>query len=773
MRVFRGREALYDPPVEATLFNAPALAVINIDLTNGDKQVESEYERILSAVTPLLDGVPLHALEENAKTRDITFLAGETGIAAYQLAHFGVAQKLAAAHKIAAEFFYALLAENTLLKASLSGATGVRFDIDLATDVVPLFYDIVLLPADTITKAVRAAIADHFVPRSVERLIKGILQQLARSVAEAETYVRDQQPKVLFDHVQRFLAAGKHEQVLDILQQDSFGDLPGLLQRLQEAAAFTDPANAKAAATSAALSDVLGYDEQIIEHIRNEQGIKRPEDVRELARLNRADWGKLLRKTASSATVGDHPIRKSLIDLHASALVRKLEKRFPTTAFAAQLERDKTAAPEHRNQLLGLLDEHPDFDLATGNIDLLLKARLQHRGRRRDPMPNGRNRHSRPCSACSSSRRPIARRRRCWTRACTRPPVSTRWVKHASSTRSAPAAHSLARRRTPRIAKPPTFTPPAPCSRVSFRARPERCTCRRSVLPAAGTTRRGDEGLSEHQESVPAGGLLCVQGMPHGAQRRCLCRGYAAIPEEPARGGFDAAATCGHVKIAKDVLFERRPDLGDTDLNCDNTNTPVSYIDVVCELLEDAVAPDPGIAFTGTSRQRHRFRCPARDFAGERASVYGSGSRIRCRLSGNRVVRDKKVVCKLSPAGGANQWIARRLRQTYGTARGSRRRAGIRKPAAYDALSSSTFAFKLPFDLFHQEARGYFAQFDVARADLMRALTTAAGPQDYEIAAEALGLSDEERQLIGTAHATAADQNVVLERRRLRGNRCA
>ena len=51
--------------------------------------------------------------------------------------------------------------------------------------------------------------------------------------------------------------------------------------------------------------------------------------------------------------------------------------------------------------------------------------------------------------------------------------------------------------------------------------------------------------------------------------------------------------------LAKDVLFTRRPDLGDIDLGCENAETPVPYIDLVCELLEEAVAPDTGIAYTG------------------------------------------------------------------------------------------------------------------------------------------------------------------------------
>ena len=41
----------------------------------------------------------------------------------------------------------------------------------------------------------------------------------------------------------------------------------------------------------------------------------------------------------------------------------------------------------------------------------------------------------------------------------------------------------------------------------------------------------------------------------------------------------------------KDVLFERRPDLGEIELTCENTDTLVPYVDLVNEALENAVAP--------------------------------------------------------------------------------------------------------------------------------------------------------------------------------------
>src|SRR5262249_51289882 len=45
------------------------------------------------------------------------------------------------------------------------------------------------------------------------------------------------------------------------------------------------------------------------------------------------------------------------------------------------------------------------------------------------------------------------------------------------------------------------------------------------------------------------------------------------------------------VKGVKDVLFLRRPDIGEIELTCENTNTPLPYVDLVNEVLENTVAP--------------------------------------------------------------------------------------------------------------------------------------------------------------------------------------
>lgn len=50
----------------------------------------------------------------------------------------------------------------------------------------------------------------------------------------------------------------------------------------------------------------------------------------------------------------------------------------------------------------------------------------------------------------------------------------------------------------------------------------------------------------------------------------------------------------------KDILFNRRPDLGNIKLNCANTDTPLPYIDLVCEILENHLTGNKNFIYQTT-----------------------------------------------------------------------------------------------------------------------------------------------------------------------------
>ena len=204
---------------------------------------------------------------------------------------------------------------------------------------------------------------------------------------------------------------------------------------------------------------------------------------------------------------------------------------------------------------------------------------------------------------------------------------------------------------------------------------------------------------------------------------------------------------------AKDALFNRRPDLGDLDLSCDNANVPVPYIDLVCEVLEEYISPDPGVDFSGLVSEGSPTNVLLTALTDTGFSVTDEANIFPPDVNGDFILRDKNIVLKLHNTGG-NDWNIRELRQTYGTAAELAASPYYVSELAYTALKNSVYAFGLPFNLAHTEARAYFDRFGINRANLMAALQTAGSPTDSDIAAERLGLTKALKDLVITPDAS-------------------
>jgi hypothetical protein len=91
----------------AVMYNAGKDATINVVVKEKDIPKTSEFERLLAAIMPFLDGKPLSDLQENTTRQDFTYLARKTGWDARMIAMAVLAAKNAAETKLPAEYFYA------------------------------------------------------------------------------------------------------------------------------------------------------------------------------------------------------------------------------------------------------------------------------------------------------------------------------------------------------------------------------------------------------------------------------------------------------------------------------------------------------------------------------------------------------------------------------------------------------------------------------------------------------------------------------------------
>lgn len=758
VRAFHGKELIGE---SETFFNAVSGKVI--DLTVADERFRGacEYQLLINDITPLLKSaavpIPIGELTQDENHQDIPFLAGETGWPAEKLEHLVMAHRLSDISRIAPEFFYALLRGNTLLK--MDSAIRIRFVVNLQTELKPLFYDVVLLAPVAIQKAIAQATRNNIIPETSETELNHILNLLAESKDTAQAYFQDEHPRKVFNLIEKKIVSGGINDIVKFLGRDFKGDISQMVNRLSEASLLLNPDDEAEVETDLRLADLFGYDEKIISHVRKLEGIEKPEDVPKLAALDKEGWKKLLNMHADRIIIGGAALNKKLIDLHAAALVNKLEKRFPTASFAAQLERDDHHGVARKKTILKMFRARPDFDLQRTNIDMFF-------------------RHNDVADWVENNAEEVKTSLKAMQRVFKVAPTyrQTRLLLK-NGVNSAYAIHAMGEKQfVKRFTGNESFTPEE--ARKAYKKATDIHMASAILAADFKANVSGKEvhalsgALTDETLAAVTADFPNLKTLFEGTDA-CACEHCRSVCS-PAAYVADVLEFLKHRKVvdttaadpensqsAKAVLFQRRPDIGDLDLSCENTDTPMPYIDMVCELLEAAVAPESGIAYDGTVEPGRIPDAMLSLLQSEHLPVTDQAVIHDPDMAGNHILRDIKLVCKIIPDDGhPGRWNIYRLRQTHLSAEALGAMPEYVNDTAYQTLREANVAFQLPFDLYHREATQYFEQFGVDRGELMAALQKDNTPTDVEIASEILNVSQPEALLITTEAADASSQHI-------------
>ncbi len=766
---------LFASDMDEVRFNASPREEINITIETAIKPEVVEYDYILKQVTYLSGKVAITNLQEDKEHQDITFLSKEAEIPAEKIEHLVVAHRLSASSKIDAAFFYALLRKNTLLKNDFIKSFRARLVIDINCDIQTLLYDAALADHKTIQQDVEAAVKEMIVSSEVSKEWKRNVELLVQYKKEAEEYYENEHPRKVLNIIGHFALKDKISEIGKLFQENK-NDLNAFLKKITDESFFKTDEKAKEAQVTIVLGELLGFDEAIISQVKESQKLKTPEDVKKLAALNKAGWKEVLTKSAEKINIAGKPLDKKLIDLHASSLVRKMENEFPTVAFTAQLKREKEPILKNQKEITAFLDKYEEFDLQHTKIDLFLKKK-KLATKKNEAMREELKSVQRVFKLVPHYGKTNALRKQNMHSAQSIAAIGkTRFVKEIASKAGIKAkeAEDIFRRAerintaamlivgelqdTIRAVDVPALEMKSTAMKLE--------AVSKDFPNLKSLFKLTDLCACEHCRSVYSPAAYLVEILQFLDNRGVV---DLTIPPPPPP---EVRPT---LKVAKDELFKRRPDLGEIDLSCENANTPVPYIDLVCELLEKAVVPDDGVDYTGalsegadplTGKISNGLLVALKTAdmpVTEQAQIYRTEEDINSPETPPykpHYLRDKKAVCKIIHNGGENYTVFR-LRQTLSTAEELAAAPEYVNQKAYEELKKSNYAFKLPFDLNHTEARAYFTRFGISRAKLMEDFQSAGNPSAQAIAAEKLGLTNAERELIVTPKATLADQQLI------------
>ncbi len=725
---------LFKSSMDEVRFNASEREEINITISQAVPKEVLEFDYLEREVKFLAGKVALVDLQENKEHRDVTFLSKELEVGADKIEHLVVAHRLQKLSKIDAAFFYALFRKNTLLHNDFTKNFNARLSIGIGVEDQTLLYDAALTAGEKIAADVNTAAEEKIISPAIAIHVNGYLEILSQYKKKAEGYYKNEHPQKAINLVTNFFKDGKLSDIQKLFTENK-NDLNSFFDKVSDPTFYSTKEKEEEAKTTIELGKLFGFGNEVIPQIAKSKGIKKPEDARKLAKLNKAGWVEEI--TKARPDIKD----KQLISTYASAIVRKMENEFPTLAFAAQLERSKKTVLKNQEKIVSFFNEHEDFDLTEHNVDLFLKDK----------------------KVTASDKEVINEELKAVQRVFKLVPNYTKTL--ALRDEKIHSSQSIVAIGETRFIK--------------------------EVAPKAGIEEKEAKEIFRKAETKHTAAMLMVGELQDSMsvmdiasfETTTLAKKLEAVSKDfpNLKSLFKLVDTCEcehcrsvyspaayFVEIlqfldkrivvannAKTELFSRRPELGEIDLGCANANTPVKYIDLVCEILEGAISPDAGISYTGplsggTDPLQGKISNglkTALTAAGLKVSTDALIFETESSTTKPHYLRDKGLVCKIENTGGSNYKVYR-LRQTFGTAAELDAAPEYVNEAAYQELRNKAYAFKLPFDLPHTEAKAYLSRFDVNRSDLMKAFQSAAVPADKSIAAERLGLTDSERNII-------------------------
>jgi hypothetical protein len=755
------------------VFNAPPLAEIDLTIPADALQPATLFGKIGQSLEPPLKGLKIEELEEDDKHQDLSFLAGETGFEKSVLARFVLADKLGQ-QAIQPEFWFGLLGGSFFKYAE---------DQSLEAQLAAILNSISSLDAT----AARKAIAVSFKLKEIPEILK------EKAPVWVEEFLEFTAGRMVIDSDEPTFvkSALSHAGIEAIEKQKTFARLfnqyrtitPELIETLREDGAFNDVEIADLRVTFQ-LSNLTRADFSVVKMIKDEFDIRRPEEIRALAKLSQDEWVKLVRKKHDAGAIRI-PFEAMKIagqrqsfderfeaEVFGKTLERRFREAFPTAAFAGGLERALNNGGahglRHAKALKDFLESHEEFELLNTPVD--------------EFMNNGVDKGFWDLEDNEEFQLEIKAAQRVFKLA---PTFEATDALLADGLHSAQQIYQTGESEfVRRYGDRPGFTP-----EIAQLAWNRAADTHAAVLTIVADLKALEaDGLplaltsGNDLSSFPNWDNLFQTGDFCDCDHCRSVLGPAAYFADLLMFlGKRNSVTAG--QSVKDVLFKRRPDLGFLELNCDNALTTLPYIDVVCEVLEDVVAAganDIEIGLANMPGEPEAAKAAvAAAFEAKEISLGADFSLSQVGTTDLWVVHGQAVTYLLKRNPLSINYFAEVLRNTKADAAELRAYPQYVNPKAYEELRQARYPFALPFDLFAEEAWAAFQKIGVRRWELMQVLRGTAAPNnptDGEIAAEYFGISvgvppsTGEAQIILNAALTNTAQQIFWGEAAIPGN---
>ncbi|MDP8930668.1 MAG: Tc toxin subunit A [Actinomycetota bacterium] len=322
------------------VFNAERAQTIDVVVTPDRIPRGSEYERYTQELAPVIKNVPISELTDE----DLQFLAGETEIAMDRLTHLRRDAQWSQDHDLQASVFYGLLRHG-----------------------LPASYHLLLAEEPArLAEALGAAIEANIVPAELGDQTEEILQRLEELAVEAADVESEELPGPPVGVVLQTAPITEDERREFIRFTRRHGDVTEPWKRLGEETNLGDDAVGHIQFTLQSHPLVRGHLPTLraVQELREQRSWT---SMRDLTRLTRDDW-----LTLTEQTVGDQvPAGFETREDFAEAVAYRIEEALPTEVVAHRLSIDARLGSSDLDYFFAA---NPGFDLIRTPIGDFLQS---------------------------------------------------------------------------------------------------------------------------------------------------------------------------------------------------------------------------------------------------------------------------------------------------------------------------------------------------------------------------------------------------------------
>ena len=719
-------KTLYKSPVH---FSLPDDFEVNISLSGTEYKGTSEFDRLTQIITPLLDGVPPTELREDEQFQDLSLLAGETGLDSDKIAAWVISHRLSAKttrEGMAMEpaVFFSFLAQ---------GQPPLMLD-DLLEDmkdpaVLALMEEKLLESMAHIKSPLQRSLlekgaADNLVPTSVLKNLTPVLEHFEKiNLANAAEGNIGGGKGTISNLLELVPEAKRRQTAFMSLLTEHHGPMKGFWKKVEEQKVLGKPALDDIEQVFDIGSLTLNH-VPMVSTLRHKLRNSELGNIKDLAQYTKEQWKNLFKgRTPDGKPVGvppnlDGANDEEKMERYATILDRNFERRYPTGSFTGKLKEGarkrregggpKESLMPYTDDMLRFFDRNGSFELEEQQVDLYIaknKGSLQG------------------ISDSQSTLRGIKALQRVFKLNPTHRAVEALLDRGIDS---AQKVYYMGREQFEREMADSGVNS-IEAKKIYYRSEMVYAMTLNlfgtynaelnGVLPYSTPLPNPDEQelIVERALIAPKIGKKTVTSKAataldiptlktlFGSNDYCACTHCRSVYSPSAyfvdiMQFLKARKTNGTgVNISKNisqVLLGRRPDIGDIELSCENTNTPVPYVDLVNELLEDSISsPQPRVInnitatdlVTGTIKPGLMNTLKTQNVAiNADAQIYGPD------INGRYKIRDSRRSYNLQYGSPSYLHVSK---QTFFSAEEARAVPEYTNVAAYNSLAKSIYPF--------------------------------------------------------------------------------